>query len=223
MYESLDETDVLTEEQNGCKKGARDTNDLIFIEKMVLNEAKRKRKNLAMCWIDYCKAYNVVPYSRIMECLTMLKIANIVQNLLQNTMPLWKMELTSKNQNFGNLEIKQEIFQGDSLSPLLFIIGLISLTLILRKSKEVYEFRNSKERIKHLLHMDDLKLYGKTDKCLDSRIQAVRIFSSDICMVLGIEKCNILILKRGIKDENYDIMLQNDLKISSLKKGENYR
>ena len=42
-------------------------------------------------------------------------------------------------------------------------------------------------------------------------------------MEFGIEKCNTLILKRGIKDENCDIMLSNNLKISSIKEGENYR
>ena len=42
-------------------------------------------------------------------------------------------------------------------------------------------------------------------------------------MEFGIEICNILILKRGIKDENCDTMLQNDLNMSSLKEGENYK
>ena len=84
-----------------------------------------------MCWIDYHEVYNMVPYySWIMECLTMFKIANNVQNLLQYAMPLWKVELTLNNQNSGNIEIKQGIFQGDSQSPLLFIICLIPLTLI---------------------------------------------------------------------------------------------
>ena len=63
MYESLDERGVLNEEQKGCKKGARGTNDLIFIDKMVLKEAKRRRKNLAICWMDYRKAYDMVRQS----------------------------------------------------------------------------------------------------------------------------------------------------------------
>ena len=208
MYESLDETGVLIEDQKGCKKGARVTNGLIFIDKMVLKEAKRTKKDLAICWIDYRKAYDMVPHSWIMECLTMFKIANNVQNLLQYAMPLWKAELTSNNQNFCNVAIKRGIFQGDSLSPLLFIIGLIPLTLILRKYKKAYEFSNRKERINHVLYMDNLKLYGKTDKVIDSLIEIVGIFSSDIAW-------------RGIKDENCDILLPNDLKISSLKAGEN--
>ena len=44
IYELLDEREVLTEEQNGCKKGTRDTNDLMFIDKIVLKEAKRRKK-----------------------------------------------------------------------------------------------------------------------------------------------------------------------------------
>ena len=45
-----------------------------------------------MCWIDYRKAYYMVPHSWIMECLTMFKIATNVQNFLQDAMPLWKVE-----------------------------------------------------------------------------------------------------------------------------------
>ena len=154
-----------------------------------------------MCWIDYHKAYNMIPHSWIMECLTMFKITNNAQNILQYAMPLWKVELTSNSRNFCNVKIKQGIFQGNSLSSLLFITSPIPLTLILRKCKEVYEFSNSKELISHLLYMDDLTLYGKTDKGLDSLIQTVKIFSSDIYMEFGNDKCNILILKRGLKDK----------------------
>ena len=134
---------------------------------MVLKEAKRRRKNFAMCCIDYRKASDMVPHSWIMECLTMFKIANNVQNLLQYAMPLWKVELTSNNQNFGNVEIKRGVFQGDSLSLVLFIVGLISLTPILKKCKGTYELSNSKVRTNHLMHIEDLKLYGKTDKLLE--------------------------------------------------------
>ena len=84
-----------------------------------------------MSWTDYRKAYDMIPHSWIMECLTVFKITNNVQNLLHYAMPLRKVELNSNSQNFGNVAIKRGIFQGNSLSPLLFIIGLIPLMLIL--------------------------------------------------------------------------------------------
>ena len=57
---------------------------------------------------------------------------------------------------------------------------------------------NEKEHnplINHLLFMDDLKLYGSNKNQLDSLIQTVRIFSEDIHMKFGLDKCAILEMK----------------------------
>ena len=59
----------------------------------------------------------------------------------------------------------------------MFVLALIPLTLNLRKTKAAYEFSESKEKINHLLFMDDLKWYSRSDKRLDSLVQAVRVFS----------------------------------------------
>ena len=81
----------------------------------------------------------------------------------------WKLMLCSGNSELGEVEIKRGIFQRDSLSPLVFVLALIPLCLILRKAKKAaYEFSESKEKINHLLFMDDLKLYSRSEKGLES-------------------------------------------------------
>ena len=40
--------------------------------------------------------------------------------------------------DLGEVHIKQGIFQGDSLSPLLYFLALISLSLILGRAKGAY-------------------------------------------------------------------------------------
>ena len=67
----------------------------------------------------------------------------------------------------GKVKIKRGIFQGDSLSPFVFVLALITLSLILRKAKAAYEFSESNEKINHLLFMDDLKLYSRREKGLN--------------------------------------------------------
>ena len=37
---------------------------IIYIYQHILNESKMRRKNLAMAWIDYKKAYDMIPKAR---------------------------------------------------------------------------------------------------------------------------------------------------------------
>ena len=51
----------------------------------------------------------------------------------------------------------------------------------------------SGRRINHLLFMDDLKLYRKTERELNSLvINVVHVFLEDIGMKFGMEKCNVM-------------------------------
>ena len=125
---------------------------------------------------------------RFTECLNSLGVADNIRSLLVNSMGKWKVMLCSGNSELGKVEIKRGIFQGDSLSTLVFVLALISLSLILRKTKAAYEFSERKEKINHILFMDDLKLYSRSEKGLDSLVQAVRVFSEYIGIKFGIEK-----------------------------------
>ena len=62
IYAHLDQEKLLPEEQKGCRNGSRGTNDLLYIDRTVIEEVKSRNKNLAVAWIDYKKAYDVVPY-----------------------------------------------------------------------------------------------------------------------------------------------------------------
>ena len=103
------------------------------------------------------------------------------------------------NSELGEVDIKRGIFQGDFSSPLTFVLELIPLRLILAKAKAPYEFSASKEKINHVLFMDDLKFCSRNEKELDSLIQTIRIFSKDRGMEFSIGKCAMLVImiKKG--------------------------
>ena len=67
IYYSLTSRGLFPDEQKGCRKGSRDTAELLYIDQRILNESKTRRKNLAMAWIDYKKAYDMVPQSWILH------------------------------------------------------------------------------------------------------------------------------------------------------------
>ena len=139
-------------------------------------------------------------------------------------MEKWKVMLCSENCKLGEVEIKRGIFQGDSVSPLVFVLSpLIPLSLILRKTKAAYKFSERKEKINHLLFMDDLKLYSQSEKGLDALVHTVRVFSDDIGMEFGMEKCAMLVMEKGKIVKSVGIELPDGKVIKSLQEGESYK
>ena len=143
--------------------------------------------------------------------------------LIQNNIKQWKTVLTAVGEALGEVHIRRGIFQGDSLSCLLFVISLIrALTLVLRKVKAGYDPGDGKGMINHLLFMDDLKKpYGKNENQVDSLVPSVRIVAEDMSTEFGIPKCAILLMKRGKVFQSEEIMLPGNKKMRSLNVDEN--
>ena len=100
---------------------------------------------------------------------------------------------------------------------------MIPLSLILRKANSSYFFKE-KTKINHLLYLNDVKLFGKNKKEIECLRNTVRIFSEDICMEFGIDKCATVVLRRGKLDkENNDLVLSKDEIIKSLDENTSYK
>ena len=194
-YSFLEEEKILPEEKKGWKRNSRETKCQISLHKAVLRDCKRRSTNLAMAWIDYRKAYDMIPHIWTSECLEVFGVAENTKKFLVHSMNKWKLELTPNRVSLGNVQIRRGIFQGDSLSPLLFVVCMVPLSLILRKGKLHYELGHKKTRLNHSIFMDDLKLFATSHVQIDSLVNAVYTFSEDIGMEFGIKKCGALVLK----------------------------
>ena len=93
------------------------------------------------------------------------------------------------------MSVRCGIFQGDTLSPLLFCLSINPLSYLL------YELNGYKvvstTTLTHLLYIDDLKLFAPNDAGLQKLTDLVETFSLDIRMTFGIQKCTKLTVKRG--------------------------
>ena len=60
VYAYLSEKKVLQDEQKGCRKDSRGTKEQLLIDKPILKHCKKHQRSLAMAWIDYKKACDMV-------------------------------------------------------------------------------------------------------------------------------------------------------------------
>ena len=63
IYDYLERKMLLPEKQKGCRRKCKETVELLFIDKMILQGVQMRKKILAVAWIDYNKAYDMVPRS----------------------------------------------------------------------------------------------------------------------------------------------------------------
>ena len=97
------------------------------------------------------------------------------------------------------------------------------LSHVLKKCTGGYKLHKSQEKINHLMYMDDIKVFAKKEKELETLIQVVRIYSQDIKMEIGIEKWAMLKKKSGKRPITEGIELANQEKIRMLGEKENYK
>ena len=112
-----------------------------------------------------------------------------------------KLQNMKDTMTAGEIRIKKGIFQGDSISPLLFVLALNPLSCLLNNLQNLYRLNPRGEKkprlISYLFYMDDLKLFSPNRTETEKQIEIVKRFSEDIEMRFVLDKCAFLTLKKG--------------------------
>ena len=141
LYNYLEETNTIPHQQKSCRRKCKGTKDQLLIDKMVMMNSKRRKTNPSMAWIDYKKAFDMIPHSWVIECLEIYGAEQNTTTFLKNTMPNWNKILTSSGTKLEEVSIKRGIFQGEALSPLLIIVAMIPMTRALGRMEVGYQLR----------------------------------------------------------------------------------
>ena len=122
---------------------------------MIMENAKKRKHNISTAWIDYKKAFDSIPHDWMIETLKIHKFDETTIKFFAETIQNWKTSILLRHCNgeivTDSFNIKTGIFQGDSPSGLLFILCLLPLSWLLKRSKLGYKMnRSSKDIISHL-------------------------------------------------------------------------
>lgn len=182
---------------NGKKRCRKESRGRLMIAKTILRNC-RTCKTLKVGWIDFKKTYDMMPYSWVKEAVELVWLVDNIKRLLFSNMEKWKTFLTANSKALGEVSFKRGIFQGATISPILFIIVLIPLSMTFQEIEYGYNLEKQ-HKINHLLFIDDLRLYRKNERELNSFIITVNTFSEYTDVTFCMDKCKVLVIQQGRK------------------------
>ena len=133
-YDHLEENRLLPEEQKGSRRKCQGTKDQLVIDRYILQNCRKRKTSLSMAWVDYKKAYDMVRHSWIIATMGMAGLPDNIIGLIKQSMNKWKTNLSADGKLLESVPIRRGIFQGNSFSPLLFVIALLALIHIFRET-----------------------------------------------------------------------------------------
>ena len=229
IQDHCERNSIVTTEQAGGKQKVWGCTEHLLINKMIMEEVITNRRNLCTVWLDYQKAFDSIPHSLLFKALHLAKIPLELIKSIQRLSENWTTNLNISSEN-GNIETNtikfaRGIFQGDSLSVILFILAVNPLSFLLQKCKGYCIGTSVKrtDKITHLFFVDDHKLYATNINVLKLQLDLVTKFSKDIGMTFGESKCAYEIIERGKLKRCSENLVMNRLNIRPLTDGECYK
>ena len=136
LTDHVQSNNIITPEQAGGKRGVWGTTEQLLVNKN-MKRVKSLRGSLTTVWLDYKKAFDSVPHSWLIHALELAKVPLDIINAISNLTNCWYtiLNLQGKNESLMSEVIRflKGIFQGDSLSILLFVLALNPLSFMLKR------------------------------------------------------------------------------------------
>ena len=142
---------IVTPEQAAGKKRVLGTVEQLLVNKSVLKEVRLMRRNQSQ--LGQTKVFDSILHSWLLHALKLAKLPNHLLIAIKNLTESWytKLNLYGKNESIVSNVIKiiTGIYQGDSLSVILFVLALNPLSHLLRSTKGYAYGKNRQHQHTH--------------------------------------------------------------------------
>ena len=161
----------------------------------VLQDARKKHRSLAICWLDLANPYGSVHHSLITFSLQHYhappKFLRLVQNFYSN------LSATINSAQWSTPPIPQEVgvYQGDPLSVVIFNTVINTLVDTITTKPELGYHLTNNQRINLLQYADDTCLIANSPSSCQHLLQFVDRWLSWSGMRAKVPKCHCLALK----------------------------
>lgn len=163
-----------------------------LIDRALVGKAlSQKKKPIFTAWVDFAKAFDSVPHWFLLWVLKAIRLPHEIFNTFSRLMRNWRtrFQVSHSKKETSEIQILNGIFQGDSLSPTLFVLTTSPISFML----DQYQRKGARQTMlytrNHIFYVDDLKLFGHSAEHLNKMVQVLTKVKDDIGLKMNMGKC----------------------------------
>jgi len=198
LYKHAKEVGAIPYEQRALVRKKRGCLDALHIDAMIAQKSMIERGCMSVGWIDFQKAYDRVPHQWLKDMLEAVKAPRNVVRTVRQVMGMWRTNfmISGKPEQTFELQLRRGVFQGDSLSPLLFCLAIAPISYALERTAGI-KCNGLIRPLTHLFFVDDLKIYAAGEGSLKRAMEVMDKSSRATGMALGLQKCGVAHMRKG--------------------------
>ncbi len=199
----VEENRIMATTQFGGQKGKGTADAIITLTNMMEDRIQhREEKQMYACFIDFQKAFDSLEHWRIIQ---VLQDYGVPEKFIQSIQGIYKganAYITTPHGDTEKFPVTRGVRQGDTLSPLLFNLGINPLIRRIDREYKGYSMaQDINIRASILAYMDDLTLLSDDPKALDEMVNLVADFGNLTGLKMNAKKTQILTTKGNHQTE----------------------
>ena len=177
----------LSPSQFGARPGTLASKEALLISTWHKKTLSKRKKKCIEMNSDMAKAYDRVMHRKLLETLQKKGIQKDIICVVKRTLETTTLELNCGGEGVGEVKVKRGVIQGDSLSPLLFVLSIDDISKRLNREVELRGGQVSS----HLFCMDDLKVVCESEEEASQTHAFLQQAFLDLGMHINESKCGI--------------------------------
>jgi Reverse transcriptase (RNA-dependent DNA polymerase) len=163
--------------------------------------AKRNKRDIYVAYIDFSSAFNTISHQKLAYTMSALGFPTDAADVVHNLYQIRRTSITNRQPAFQtpDIDIKQGVVQGDSLSPLIFNICMDPLLKWLQTGGRGYNTRirtsSGNLTMSALAYADDLTIICGTAKDLQRQLHKLDHYCQWMGLDVNASKCDIQAVK----------------------------
>ena len=173
--------------QAGFRKDFR-TSDQVFIIQSLVRQAKQAKRKLYCCFVDFKKAFDLVPRQTLWSILEQRGMKGKVLSSLQTMYAADKACVLSREGPTDLFDCSIGVKQGCPASPLLFVLYLDELETLLESCHEIDAPRIAELVLAILLFADDIALFYYSGTGLQKQLDILGAFCAARGLTVNVKR-----------------------------------